>query len=47
MPLKKKLAPNGQSILNTCKKLQDLGAKQSKTNPLPQLNSIEESAMLE
>ena len=43
----KKLAPNGQSILNTCKKLQDLGAKQSKTNPLPQLSSIEESVMLE
>lgn len=31
----KKLAPNGQSILTTCKKLQALGAKQSITNPLP------------
>ena len=31
----KKLLPSGQSILQTCAKLQKLGAKQSKTNPLP------------
>ena len=39
----KKLLPSGQSILQTCAKLQKLGAKQSTTNPLPQINSgIEE-----
>ena len=39
----KKLLPTGQSILQTCAKLQKLGAKQSTTNPLPQINSgIEE-----
>ncbi len=39
----KKLQPNGQSILQTCAKLQKLGAKQSSTNPLPQIeNFIEE-----
>lgn len=34
----KKLLPTGQSILQTCAKLQKLGAKQSTTNPLPQIN---------
>lgn len=39
----KKLLPTGQSILQTCAKLQKLGAKQSTTNPLPQINTgIEE-----
>ncbi|MBO5793828.1 MAG: DNA recombination protein RmuC [Bacteroidaceae bacterium] len=39
----KKLLPSGQSILQTCAKLQKLGAKQSTTNPLPQINAgIEE-----
>ena len=39
----KKLQPNGQSILQTCAKLQKLGAKQSSTNPLPQIeNFLEE-----
>ena len=33
----KKLQPGGQSILQTCGKLQKLGAKQSVKNPLPQL----------
>ena len=34
----KKLQPGGQSILQTCGKLQKLGAKQSVKNPLPQLD---------
>lgn len=34
----KKLQPSGQSILQTCAKLQKLGAKQSTTNPLPLTN---------
>lgn len=34
----KKLREKGQSIYNTCVKLQKLGAAQSKTNPLPQLD---------
>lgn len=34
----RKLEPSGQSILQTCAKLQKLGAKQSTTNPLPQIN---------
>ena len=39
----KKLLPTGQSILQTCVKLHKLGAKQSTTNPLPQINTgIEE-----
>lgn len=33
----KKLLPSGQSILQTCGKLQKLGAKQSSRNPIPQL----------
>ena len=42
----KKLQPGGQSILQTCGKLQKLGAKQSVKNPLPQLDDddTEESA---
>lgn len=35
----KKLQPSGPSILQTCAKLQKLGAKQSSTNPLPQINA--------
>ena len=34
----KKLQPQGQSILQSCKKLEKLGAKQSSKNPLPQLD---------
>lgn len=41
----KKLLPQGQSILQTCRKLERLGAKQSTKNPLPSLN--EESGLLE
>lgn len=33
----KKLSPSGPSILQTCKKLKDLGAKESRRNPLPLL----------
>ena len=33
----RKLQPSGQSILQTCAKLEKLGAKQSERNPLPQL----------
>ena len=38
----KKLLPGGQSILQTCGKLEKLGAKQSHKNPLPQLTDIDE-----
>ena len=38
----RKLSPSGQSILQTCGKLQKLGAKQSDKNPLPQLTDIDE-----
>lgn len=34
----KKLQPSGPSILQTCAKLQKLGARQSANNPLPQLD---------
>lgn len=37
-----KLSPSGQSILQTCGKLQKLGAKQSDRNPLPQLLDVDE-----
>jgi DNA recombination protein RmuC len=37
----RKLEPSGQSILQTCGKLIKLGAKQSATNPLPQLENNE------
>lgn len=39
----KKLQPGGQSILQTCGKLQKLGAKQSTKNPLPQLDDDSET----
>ena len=42
----RKLQPSGQSILQTCAKLQTLGAKQSDKNPLPQLIDIDEVAAL-
>lgn len=35
----KKLEPGGQSILQTCGKLQKLGAKSSDRNPIPQLSA--------
>ena len=38
----KKLQPQGQSILQTCGKLQKLGVKQSSKNPLPQLTDIDD-----
>lgn len=38
----KKLQPQGQSILQTCGKLQKLGVKQSARNPLPQLTDIDD-----
>ncbi len=34
----RKLQPSGQSILQTCSKLQKLGAKQSAKNPLPEID---------
>nr|MCR4766237.1 DNA recombination protein RmuC [Bacteroidaceae bacterium] len=44
----KKLLPNGQSILQTCVKLEKLGAKQSDKNPLPsQLIDIDDVPALE
>lgn len=43
----KKLLPGGQSILQTCGKLQKLGAKQSDKNPLPQLMDIDEIPALD
>ena len=42
----RKLQPSGQSILQTCAKLQKLGAKQSDKNPLPQLIDIDDVAAL-
>ena len=42
----RKLQPSGQSILQTCAKLQKLGAQQSDKNPLPQLIDIDEVAAL-
>lgn len=35
----KKLTPGGHSIIQTCAKLEKLGAKQSKSNPIPQIDS--------
>ena len=43
----RKLQPQGQSILQTCAKLQRLGAKQSDKNPLPQLTDIDEIEAIE
>ena len=37
----KKLQPTGQSIIQTCAKLQKLGAKQSSRNPIPQLQDAD------
>ena len=39
----KKLSPNGQSILQTCSKLEKLGAKQNKKHPIRQLGSTTET----
>ena len=36
----KKLAPSGQSILNTCAKLNKLGAKQSSKHPIRQIEGV-------
>ena len=38
----RKLQPTGQSILQTCGKLQKLGAKQNDKNPLPQLTDLDD-----
>ena len=38
----KKLQPQGQSILQSCSKMQKLGAKQSTKNPLPQLVDLDD-----
>lgn len=43
----RKLLPQGQSILQTCVKLQRVGAKQSDKNPLPQLVDIDDLPALE
>ena len=43
----KKLLPGGQSILQTCGKLEKLGAKQSDKNPLPQLIDLDEIPTIE
>lgn len=43
----RKLSPQGQSILQTCAKLQKLGAKQSDKNPLPQITDIDDIPALE
>lgn len=43
----RKLSPQGQSILQTCAKLQKLGAKQSDKNPLPQITDIDDIPELE
>ena len=36
----KKLAPGGHSIIQTCAKLEKLGAKQNRSNPIPQIDSV-------
>ena len=38
---KRKLLPSGQSIIQTCNKLEKLGAKQSDLNPLPLFTDVE------
>ena len=43
----KKLIPGGQSILQTCAKLEKLGAKQSDKNPLPQMTDIDDIPALD
>ena len=42
-----KLQPSGQSILQTCAKLQKLGAKQSTKNPLPSFTDIDDIPALD
>ena len=44
----KKLEPSGQSIIQTCVKLQKLGAKQSSRNPIPELqdaSSVDDTSL--
>ena len=41
---RKKLIPGGHSIINSCAKLEKLGAKQSGKHPLPQIGEAEEDA---
>ena len=36
---KQKLTPGGHSIIGTCAKLEKLGAKQNKSNPIPRIDS--------
>jgi DNA recombination protein RmuC len=43
----KKLEPQGQSIIQTCRKLVKLGARQSEKNPLPQLIDVDDIPSLE
>lgn len=43
----RKLQPSGQSILQTCAKLEKLGAKQSERNPLPAFTDIDEIRAIE
>lgn len=43
----RKLSPNGQSILQTCAKLEKLGARQSEKNPLGRLSEMVEAPMSE
>lgn len=43
----RKLQPSGQSILQTCAKLEKLGAKQSERNPLPAFTDIDEIPAIE
>ena len=43
----KKLEPQGQSIIHTCRKLVKLGARQSEKNPLPQLIDVDDIPSLE
>lgn len=40
---KKKLVPGGHSIINSCAKLERLGAKQNSKHPLPQIEEIDGS----
>jgi DNA recombination protein RmuC len=39
---KKKLIPQGKSIVNTCDKLEKLGAKQNPKHPITRFDEIEE-----
>ena len=43
----KKLQPQGQSILQTCSKLEKLGVKQSTRNPLPQIVDVDNIPTIE